>query len=95
MTAAVDITTDKRRLICYLFAPIVDTVFSVLAERRYALNHYLRSICRIYLVACFIKYEIPIQLRNRSNETMIGDIDDWFSMIQMGLTAARPTRTRI
>ncbi len=33
MTAVVDITTDKRRLISYFFAPIVDTVNSALGER--------------------------------------------------------------
>jgi len=33
MTAVVDITTDKRRLISYFFAPIVDTVHSALGER--------------------------------------------------------------
>jgi len=33
MTASVDITTDKRRLISYFFAPIVDAVFSALGER--------------------------------------------------------------
>lgn len=95
MTASVDITTDKRRLISYFFAPIVDAVFSALGERWYPLCHYLRGICRIYLIACFIKYEIPSQLRIKSNETMIGDIDYWFSVIQIGFTVARPTRPRI
>lgn len=33
MTAAVDITTDKRRLISYFFAPIVDTIQGALGER--------------------------------------------------------------
>ena len=33
MTSAVDITTDKRRLISYFFAPIVRTVQSALGER--------------------------------------------------------------
>ena len=33
MTATVDITTDKRRLISYFFAPIVDTISSALGER--------------------------------------------------------------
>ncbi|CUH80095.1 HlyD family type I secretion periplasmic adaptor subunit [Tropicibacter naphthalenivorans] len=33
MTAAVDITTDKRRLISYFFAPIVDTINQSLGER--------------------------------------------------------------
>ncbi|OOZ35617.1 HlyD family type I secretion periplasmic adaptor subunit [Solemya velesiana gill symbiont] len=33
MTAVVDITTDKRRLISYFFAPIVDTIHSALGER--------------------------------------------------------------
>jgi hemolysin D len=33
MTAYVDITTDKRRLINYFFAPIVDAIFSALGER--------------------------------------------------------------
>lgn len=33
MTAAVDITTDKRRLISYFFAPIVDTIQNALGER--------------------------------------------------------------
>lgn len=33
MTAAVDIKTDKRRLISYFFAPIVETVQSALGER--------------------------------------------------------------
>jgi len=33
MTAAVDITTDKRRLISYFFAPIVDTMQGALGER--------------------------------------------------------------
>ena len=33
MTTSVDIATDKRRLISYFFAPIVDAVFSALGER--------------------------------------------------------------
>jgi hemolysin D len=33
MAASVDIATDKRRLISYFFAPIVDAVFSALGER--------------------------------------------------------------
>jgi hemolysin D len=33
MTAAVDITTDKRRLISYFFAPIVDVVQDAREER--------------------------------------------------------------
>ena len=33
MTASVDITTDKRRLISYFFAPIVDAVLSAISER--------------------------------------------------------------
>lgn len=33
MTAAVDITTDKRRLISYFFAPIVDVLQSAMGER--------------------------------------------------------------
>ena len=33
MTTSVDIATDKRRLISYFFAPIVDTVFSALGGR--------------------------------------------------------------
>ena len=33
MTAVVDITTDKRRLISYFFAPIVDAIQSALGER--------------------------------------------------------------
>jgi hemolysin D len=33
MTAAVDITTDKRRLISYFFAPVVSVVQSALGER--------------------------------------------------------------
>jgi len=33
MTAAVDITTDSRRLISYFFAPIVDTLNQSLQER--------------------------------------------------------------
>ena len=33
MTTSVDISTDKRRLISYFFAPIVDAVFSALGER--------------------------------------------------------------
>ena len=33
MTAAVDITTDKRRLISYFFAPIVAAIQSALGER--------------------------------------------------------------
>ena len=33
MTASVDSTTDKRRLISYFFSPIVDAVFSALGER--------------------------------------------------------------
>ena len=32
MTTSVDIATDKRRLISYFFAPIVDAVFSALGE---------------------------------------------------------------
>jgi len=33
MTANVDVTTAKRRLISYFFAPIVETVQSALGER--------------------------------------------------------------
>lgn len=33
MTAAVDITTDQRRIISYFFSPIVDTIQSALGER--------------------------------------------------------------
>lgn len=33
MTSSVDIVTDKRRLISYFFAPIVDTIQSALGER--------------------------------------------------------------
>ena len=33
MTTSEDIATDKRRLISYFFAPIVDAVFSALGER--------------------------------------------------------------
>lgn len=33
MTAAVDITTDKRRLISYFFAPIVQILYLSLGER--------------------------------------------------------------
>ena len=33
MTAAVDITTDKRRLISYFFAPIVDVIQNALEVR--------------------------------------------------------------
>jgi len=33
MTATVNVTTDKRRLISYFFAPIVDTVQNALGER--------------------------------------------------------------
>ncbi|MDA8648069.1 hypothetical protein N9L40_03995 [Rhodobacteraceae bacterium] len=33
ITASVDITTDKRRLISYFFSPIVDAVFSALGGR--------------------------------------------------------------
>jgi hemolysin D len=33
MTAAVDITTDSRRLISYFFAPIVEVVQQALGER--------------------------------------------------------------
>ena len=33
MTATIDITTDKRRIITYFFAPIVETIQSALGER--------------------------------------------------------------
>ena len=75
MTTSIEIATDKRRLIICFFAPSVNAVFSALGERKYPLSYYLRGICRIDLFACFIKYEIPTQLRIKSNETMIGDID--------------------
>ncbi len=33
MTATLDVTTDKRRIIIYFFAPIVETIQASLGER--------------------------------------------------------------